>query len=627
MITVNEIASEARRKPLVLGCLLTTALLTTSAVVRSAVVNMMPPVSANTYNATVSGTDQQTVKGFGGALPWYKVGTPINDHPLAAQAVVDMSPDVIRITWHNIYDVYGNTGAIVNTTLMDTMVSQIKWAASHKIAYQLSPGWNCLPRSCYDDKGILLPQYEQAMCDSVKNTLKYFTSHGCALPIMTTLANEPNVPIGWMSPVPVPQFQRVYKRLRATLNSAGFSNLKLGYAENGEVMYSLKYLGGPGFPDLDSDPALNSSIDAFVTHTYYPNKNTHQPYADGIDAKGNGRDRWQTEYCYNGDQIKAGLDQATGLTERFISDMAFLKVNYWEYWQLWNTNGPAGTDTLTAKIPVVKPPAYYVLKRIWSNVPPGSRVRRVTTDDPGLMDDNNAFMDTIAFVDTSKMVVIFVNPTATARGMNVNGLTGTSASVYQIATNAPDNTEMTLAGSPTISGGTASNINLAAHSVTVIVTNGGSVRSASTPVATSTPASGLLTNPGFESGSFVTWSTYGTASVQTTNAHAGTYSALLTNKGSGVARYEVAVSPNTTYTVKAWGREGADGNLGRLYAKTALGGADQYVEFTSTTWTQKQLTFTTGATDKTCEIGVWLTTDGTFYVDDLELVSNLTRFR
>jgi hypothetical protein len=59
----------------------------------------MASVFTAAYNATVSDVDQQTVKGLGGALPWpiSACGAPIQDYPMAAQAVVDMGVSIVRI--------------------------------------------------------------------------------------------------------------------------------------------------------------------------------------------------------------------------------------------------------------------------------------------------------------------------------------------------------------------------------------------------------------------------------------------------------------------------------------------------------------------------------------------------
>ncbi|MGA3267545.1 MAG: hypothetical protein ABSE16_12055, partial [Verrucomicrobiota bacterium] len=58
---------------------------------------LMPAVFASNWIAAISGSDQQIVKGLGGALPWYTVGTPIQHYPLAAQTVLDMGTSILRV--------------------------------------------------------------------------------------------------------------------------------------------------------------------------------------------------------------------------------------------------------------------------------------------------------------------------------------------------------------------------------------------------------------------------------------------------------------------------------------------------------------------------------------------------
>jgi len=440
-------------------------------------VSMPASLSAATYTATVSGTDQQTVKGLGGGFPWpiSGCGAPIQNHSLAAQAVVDMGTSVMRIYIHNQDNVFDSNGNVVDTDLADMLVSEIQWAESQGIPYMYTPGWNNLPSSCYSG-GHLLQEYEQAQCNAIKNMLDYFGDHGAPMPIMISLTNEPNhVPP--YEDVTVSQLQRVVKLLRTTLDNGGYSSMDIGYPEGGQPEKTNMYLGGNGWPDLSSS-TLNNAIDAFITHSYYSATSANNGLIDGYNTYGNGRNLWQSEYCYlsNIDAVP-GKDFTTGTTERFISDMAYLKVNYWLTWQIWNSNGPAETDVICSgngDTSMDIPPQYYVFKKIFNNVPPGSKVRKVTSDDPGLQDGNSPWMDMVAFISSSKMVVVFVNPNSTSRSTDVNGLTGTSASVYQIDTNENYGTDMSLISSPSISGGSISNVSLAGNSVTVIVTNGGS---------------------------------------------------------------------------------------------------------------------------------------------------------
>ena len=263
-----------------------------------------------------------------------------------------MGVSVVRIYIHNQYDVFDANGDLVKTDLADMLISEVKWAADNGIPYHYSPGWNNLPSSCYSD-GLMLEEFEQAQCNSIKNMLDYFANNGAPMPLVVSLANEPNCPVGFMTTVPVDQFQRVFKMLRTALDNAGYSSMKPAYPEAGEPGYTNMYLGGNGWPDLGSDAALNSAIGSFMSHTYYSG-GSNSGFVNGYNTYGNGRDLWMTEYCYisNIDAVP-GKDYTTGMTERFISDMAFLKFNYWESWGIWIINSTPETARLPSKVMAV----------------------------------------------------------------------------------------------------------------------------------------------------------------------------------------------------------------------------------------------------------------------------------
>ena len=128
-----------------------------------------------------------------------------------------------------------------------------------------------------------------------------------------------------------------------------------------------------------------------------------------------------------------------------------------------------------------------------------------------------------------------------------------------------------------------------------------------------------VTNPGFETGSFSPWSGIGTSVVSRSNTHSGSYAAEISGLNSGFKNAKVRVFPNTTYTLKVWGKVGAHRNAARLYVKN-YGGTEVQSDFTRTNYTQNTVTFTTGASNTICEIGVLMTTAGTCYIDDFTLI-------
>ncbi|WP_237742716.1 Calx-beta domain-containing protein [Actinopolymorpha alba] len=85
----------------------------------------------------------------------------------------------------------------------------------------------------------------------------------------------------------------------------------------------------------------------------------------------------------------------------------------------------------------------------------------------------------------------------------------------------------------------------------------------------------------------------------------------------GIEQTISGLKPNTTYKIRGFLRVSSDGQGVRLGVK-GYGGADAYEEHTTTTWSEKTLTFTTGATNTSATIyGYKPTTGGYAWVDDI----------
>lgn len=106
--------------------------------------------------------------------------------------------------------------------------------------------------------------------------------------------------------------------------------------------------------------------------------------------------------------------------------------------------------------------------------------------------------------------------------------------------------------------------------------------------------------PGFEVGNFDWWSKAGTtlSVVNDGNAHSGSYAVKLPTS-TGIDQW-VFVKPNTTYKMTGWGKAGAGGSL--LFGVKNYGGTEIKYTFTSTSYTQGSITFTTGATSTLADI-------------------------
>lgn len=126
----------------------------------------------------------------------------------------------------------------------------------------------------------------------------------------------------------------------------------------------------------------------------------------------------------------------------------------------------------------------------------------------------------------------------------------------------------------------------------------------------------LIDNPGFESGDLTAWEGWGTRNTTSAEAYSGTYGVDV--EANGAAEMVVDVQPNTRYILRARARKGGNSGWYRLGAKEH-GTAESYTEFTNTTWTEAEHTFTTG--DATSALIYFYNgSSGNAYGDDFYLV-------
>jgi O-glycosyl hydrolase len=436
------------------------------------------------YIATVSPADQQMIKGWGCCPVW--IGNhDISNQPLTQAAAYQMGATIIRLSQ---LPETGDGEGNINQAAADELCRAIQITTNKGFPYILS-AWSppadmktvAVPGSV--SNGILVhlkTDKEQLYVDFVVKLLNYIsTTKGLPLPINYSLQNEPTCETEWAGCIyDSGQYERVAKLLRARLDAAGYQDIMLlgpedgGYNNGQGWNWSVGLLGGTGFPSLN-DSNFNNAIGAFASHSYDWNPNTttsgYNEWINGCDSWG--KDRWQTEYCYIEDTISP---HAVGTVRRFISDMAYIKNNYWFTWTVNEGYGHNVADALCFGDGIntlIKKPAYYVLKKLFTSIPIGSKVRRMTSNDNELITDNAGKMDMVAFASDTNMVVTIVNPTLTNKQTTVNGLAGSFADIYQIAS-VNNNCEMELIGSKIISDGTIFNIKLPINSITIIVTSG-----------------------------------------------------------------------------------------------------------------------------------------------------------
>jgi len=129
----------------------------------------------------------------------------------------------------------------------------------------------------------------------------------------------------------------------------------------------------------------------------------------------------------------------------------------------------------------------------------------------------------------------------------------------------------------------------------------------------------VIQNPGFESGTS-SW-----VDVVNDNAHAGTYCAKVTGD-SYKSTILTGLTPNTIYTLTAWGKIsttdplGSSNAYGKFGVKEYGGGGELPFTFTTTSYLKSiPIIFTTGASTTTVELWIWVPAPTIFYLDDLVL--------
>ena len=141
----------------------------------------------------------------------------------------------------------------------------------------------------------------------------------------------------------------------------------------------------------------------------------------------------------------------------------------------------------------------------------------------------------------------------------------------------------------------------------------------------SSSVTNLLSNPGFESGSsnWSWWPTNG-ASVVNSNARSGSNAMKISSTNAGIYRTVTQLSANTTYTFRGYLKAGSAGNTGYLFVKNYGGSEVKSATVQTTSYTLMTVTFTTGASNTSAEVGVWRSQgpdagSGDLYADDFEL--------
>lgn len=129
-----------------------------------------------------------------------------------------------------------------------------------------------------------------------------------------------------------------------------------------------------------------------------------------------------------------------------------------------------------------------------------------------------------------------------------------------------------------------------------------------------------------ETGALAPWGQWNSVAVATAAAHGGKWGLRLSGSPASSER-RVKVRPSTNYVFSGWGRLGAAGSAAMVGVKN-YGGQQKTTSFTSTSWEEKSVTFTTGATDTVATLFFYLSSGtGVADGDDFRLVESGTRVR
>jgi len=132
---------------------------------------------------------------------------------------------------------------------------------------------------------------------------------------------------------------------------------------------------------------------------------------------------------------------------------------------------------------------------------------------------------------------------------------------------------------------------------------------------------GLLQNPGFETGTLSPWTSWGNNSVITSGQRSGSRG-IMAWWNSTVEQVVTGLTPNTTYTFGGWAKVDAAGISARLSVKDH-GGVQVYSpNFTSTSaFTQSSVTFTTGSSSTSARVIFHAPSNGGAWADDFTLTA------
>lgn len=457
-------------------------------------------LGAATHSIDISPVDQQTVDYYGFAVfhePYWGPEFTITDAPAAMDALFrDMGANLLRVSLGG--DPFDKSG-INPSSLTVHQKELILEAQARGMDYYLSlwtPPADMKTnnsKSGGGDDGHLRSDCEDIFVQRLSECVTWLMENDCAAPKALSFQNEP----GW-GPwydgcvYDAAQYRRVAKKLRAYMDAHGLADIPLHCCDGATEDDTMDKLGLS--PDrtgvMDTDQEFNRAVGVISVHTYDLHnglyswgKDRLQKFHDAVVDRP--QKVWMTEWemvtyasgIHEWTNAHDNWDLLHGTIRHYNRDMSMLRFSNWSYWGSCYVSEPPESGLnmawLTGKQSPTFSPAYYLLKKIWTNARPPCVVRRVTSTDPDFKGASfdNFWQDFSCFVSNGRMVLVVVNINESSKTLDICGMEGDNATVYRYTRADADrkNTDMTLAQTHPVTGGTITDITFPPQSISVLV--------------------------------------------------------------------------------------------------------------------------------------------------------------
>ncbi|MGN0180221.1 MAG: sugar-binding protein [Monoglobaceae bacterium] len=419
---------------------------------------------------TVMPYERQEIKGwgffadtnYGGVLDQGKTSnhTPGNviDKAVMSKMINDFGITMFR---QDLMVQCGNTDGSLNLDWMDKLAEAIKVMVDGGIVEYEITAWGVplgMVEKDTSGSNALRVDCEENYCKFVVNAFKYITDQGLPAPVGFSIQNEPQDGRHWVR-MYADQYARLTKKMRKALDENGFEDIMLLGPENAGYFQYFTQME-KDYAKLYNDPEFARALGALTTHAYYfitsGNSQPEDAYRFDMTASNFPHmERWETEYSgglAGGEGIiSQEMRAAIQTAQILVGDVAWSGMNRWFYWNGFDwrqyiypngnikfmDSGQLGTHQSLNYGDGIRWARKNVigttLSTIWKNVPVGSIVHRVWTDDETVRNKYDLKGDMVAFErPDGNNVIIVINESSDTKTYNINSVAGKSAKVHTI---------------------------------------------------------------------------------------------------------------------------------------------------------------------------------------------------